>query len=157
MTPTSRPRRHGGAARETAGRPHGVASHGRRPARTVAVWIRGAGARARSERGQATVEFVALLPLLLTAGLAGAAVLAGQAAVEHAGQAAQAGAMALQAGTDARVAARSSLPAAARSRATIVLRDRRISVQVRPGIPIAPLADLLTARVTADAGPEPAP
>jgi hypothetical protein len=113
--------------------------------------------RARGEAGQATVEFVALLPLLLTAGLGGAAVLAGQAAVEHAGQAAQAGAMAMQAGTDARAAARSSLPTAARPRATIALRDRGITVRVRPGIPIAPLADLLTAEVTADAGPEPAP
>jgi uncharacterized protein (UPF0333 family) len=109
---------------------------------------------ARGERGQATVEFVALLPLLITAGLAGAAVLAGQAAGEHAGQAAQAGAMALQAGTDARTAARSTLPAAARSRSTIAVHGRRITVGVRPGIPIAPLADLLTVDVSADAGPQ---
>jgi hypothetical protein len=122
--------------------------------------LRGLGsvrALARRDSGQATVEFVALLPLLLTAGLAGAAVLAGQAAGEHAGQAAQAGAMALQSGTDARAAARSTLPTAARSRSTIALRGRRITVRVRPRIPIAPLADLLTAEVTADAGPEPAP
>ena len=133
---------------------------GTRVSHDAPIAARGIGSAllgARSERGQATVEFVALLPLVLTVGLAGAAVLAGQAAVEHAGQAAQAGAMALQAGTDARAAARSALPPAARSRAAIVLRDRRITVRVRPGIPIAPLADLLTARVTADAGPEPAP
>jgi hypothetical protein len=45
--------------------------------------------------GQATVELVALLPLLLITALAAAALIAAQAAGEQAGQAAEAGAVAL--------------------------------------------------------------
>ena len=42
-----------------------------------------------SGAGQASVELVAILPLVLAAALAAAALLAGHAATEHAGQAAQ--------------------------------------------------------------------
>jgi hypothetical protein len=109
------------------------------------------------ERGQSTVELVALLPLLLAATLAGAAVLAGQAAGEQAGQAAQAGAMALLQGGDPRSAARRALPQPARDRAAIEIDGHRVTVRIRPRLPIATLARLLTARATADAGPEPSP
>jgi hypothetical protein len=109
----------------------------------------------RSERGQSTVELVAFLPLVLAAGLAGATILAGQAAEEHAGQAAQAGAMALLQGSDPREAAESALPADSRRRATILVRGRRVTVRVRPNLPPAALADRLTAVATADAGPDP--
>ena len=71
--------------------------------------------RAADETGQATVEFVALLPLVLAVALAAAAILAGHAAAEHAGQAAQAGAMALlpsSAGTAADAIARAELVSA---------------------------------------------
>ena len=51
--------------------------------------------RLSSASGQATVELVALLPLAVAAGLAGATILAAQSAAEHAGQAAHAGAIAL--------------------------------------------------------------
>jgi len=111
----------------------------------------------RSERGQAAIELVALLPLLLTAGLAGATVLAAHAAAEHAGQAAGAGAIALIRGDDARAAARDSLPAGAAGRATIEVTGRRITVHIRPRVPLPFLTDALTAKVTADAGPEPSP
>jgi len=109
------------------------------------------------ERGQATVELIALLPLLLVAALAGAALLAAQAADEQAGAAAQAGAMALLQGGDARAAATRALPAAVRSRAVIRVRGRRVTVRVSPRLPIAALTRPLTAHATADAGPEPAP
>jgi hypothetical protein len=109
------------------------------------------------ERGQATVELVALLPLALAAALAGATVLAGQAAGEQAGQAAQAGAMALLQGGDPRSAARRALPGSVRSRATIEITGRRVTVHVRPRLPIAALARPLTARATAAAGPDAAP
>ena len=109
------------------------------------------------ERGQATVELIALLPLLLVAALAGGALLAAQAAGEQAGAAAQAGAMALLQGGDPRAAATRALPAAARSRAVIRVHGRRVTVRVSPRLPIAPLARPLTAAATADAGPEPAP
>ena len=91
------------------------------------------------------------------AGLAAAALLAGQAAGEHAGQAAQAGAMALIQGGDPRPAARAALPAVVRRRATIEVHGRRVTVRVRPRAPLPTLASLLTATASADAGPEPAP
>jgi hypothetical protein len=112
-------------------------------------------ARAASAAGQATVELVAFLPLVLAAALAGAALLAGHSASEQAGQAAQAGAMALLQGGDPREAARRALPPGAR--ATIDIEGRRVTVAVRPRLPIGALAGLLAAAETADAGPEPAP
>jgi len=67
--------------------------------------------RARTrERGQATVEFVALLPLIaVLAGLLWQAVVAGQA-IWLAGSAARAAARASALGADARLAARGVLP-----------------------------------------------
>jgi hypothetical protein len=111
--------------------------------------------KASSARGQATVELVAFLPLLLVAGLAGAAVLAAQSAGEQAGQAAHAGAMAMLQGGDPRAAARAALPAAVRARATVVVEGRRVTVRVRPRVPVAAVARHLTGEATADAGPEP--
>jgi len=110
-----------------------------------------------SASGQATVELVAFLPLLLAVALAAAALLAGHAADEQAGQAAQAGAMALLQGGDPRAAARAALPSGADGRASIDVDGRRVTVTVRPRLPIAPLARAMTARATADAGPEPSP
>ncbi len=64
----------------------------------------------RAERGQASVELVALLPLLaVLAGLLWQAVVAGQA-VWLAGSAARAAARATALGTDAPAAARRVLP-----------------------------------------------
>ena len=100
--------------------------------------------------GQATVELVALLPLLLLVGLAAAAFVAAQSASEQAGQAAQAGAMALLQGGDPRAAARAALPRHAH--ATITVHDHRITVRVRPRLPLPGLAGPLTATETADAG-----
>ena len=107
----------------------------------------------RRESGQATVELVALVPVLLLVVLAAAALLAGHGAHEQAGHAAQAGAMALLQGGDPRVSARSSLPADARRRAAVEVHGRRVTVRVRPPLPI--VARAMTAEVTADAGPEP--
>lgn len=112
---------------------------------------------ASSAAGQATVEVVAFLPLVLAAALAGAALLAGHAADEQAGQAAQAGAMALLNGGDPRAAARTALPGGIGDRATVEVDGRRVTVAVRPRLPVAPLATAMTAHVTADAGPEPVP
>ena len=107
---------------------------------------------ASAAAGQATVELVAFLPLLMAIALAAAALLAGHSAAEHAGQAAQAGAMALLQGGDPRDAATRALPAGVRGRAVIDLDGHRVSVTVRPRLPIEPLAAKLTAHATADAG-----
>jgi hypothetical protein len=71
--------------------------------------------------------------------------------------AAQAGAMALLQGGDPREAARRALPAPVRGGARIEVDGRRVTVRVRPRLPLAAVARAMTAQVTADAGPEPAP
>jgi hypothetical protein len=109
------------------------------------------------ENGQATVELVALLPLLLVAALVGAAIIAAHAAGEQAGQAAEAGAIAVLQGRDPTEAARRALPTGARSRATITVLDRRVTVQLRPDLPLAAIEPALTGEATATAGPEPTP
>jgi hypothetical protein len=113
-----------------------------------------AGARP-SEAGQATVELVALIPLLLIVALAAAALLAGHGAREQAGHAAQAGAMAMLQGGDPRESARRALPAGVRRRAAVEVHGRRVTVRVRPAVPV--VARAMTAEVTADAGPDASP
>ena len=108
-----------------------------------------------SAAGQATVEVVALFPLLLLIALAGAALLAGHGAREQAGHAAQAGAMAMLQGGDPRASARRALPAPVRRRAAIEIRGSNVTVRVRPRLPL--VARAMTAEITADAGPEPSP
>ena len=102
------------------------------------------------ENGQATVELVAVLPLVLLVAVAGAAFVAAQSAAEQAGAAAQAGAMAVLQGRDPRAAARAALPRHAH--ATIAVRGHRVTVHVRPPLPLPALGGPLTAAATADAG-----
>lgn len=109
-----------------------------------------------AERGQATVELVALLPLLAAVVLAAAAVLAAGSAREAAGTAAEAGAVALLQDGDPAAAARRALGRDAIERATVKVEGRRVSVTVRPGLVPGPLARVLTATGTAHAGPGPA-
>jgi hypothetical protein len=87
--------------------------------------------------------------------LAGYALLAGLAAGEQAGVAAEAGAIALLQDRDATTAARDALPAGARRTATVRIEGRRVTVAVRPRVPL--VARLLRTRVSAHAGPEPSP
>lgn len=109
-----------------------------------------------SERGQASVELVAVIPLLIAAVLAVVHVLAAGAASESAAAAAEAGAAAMLQDTDPAAAARQALSPSQTTRATIRVAGRHVTVAVRPRTPIGPLADLLTATSTADAGPGPA-
>ncbi|HET9739527.1 MAG TPA: hypothetical protein VFP78_15525 [Solirubrobacteraceae bacterium] len=111
--------------------------------------------RADREGGQAAVELVALLPLVLAVALTAATVLAGLAASEQAGQAAEAGAIALIQGRDARAAARGAIPGLARSRTEVAIAGSRVTVRVRPPVPLGFLVAALEATATADAGPEP--
>jgi hypothetical protein len=108
---------------------------------------------ARSEAGQASVELVAFLPLVLLIALAGFALAAAQAADEEAGSAAEAGALALLQGRDAREAARAALPAGSRPRARIEIDGASVHVHVRPRLPIRSLADRLAGDEHAHAGP----
>jgi hypothetical protein len=102
--------------------------------------------------GQSTVEVVGLLPILLAAGL-GAYSLFSAGAAEHAADgAAEAGAVALLQGRDARAAARSALEDWPARRTRIAVDGRRVTITVTPS---GPLGARLRARATADAGPAP--
>jgi hypothetical protein len=117
--------------------------------------------KVRRESGQATVELLVFLPLVVVAAYAAAAILASQAASERAGEAARAGAMALlqgdpgAAGTpaDARAAAAELLRPGERDGITI--HGRSVTVRVNPPRPLRLLLPHATMQATADAGPEP--
>jgi len=111
------------------------------------------GARPRGgEDGQASVELVAAIPVLLVATLVVAQLAVAGYALWSAGAAARAGARAGYVGGDAEAAARRSLPTPLRHDARIEATDR-VEVRVRapaliPGMPSVPV----TARAGLDAG-----
>ena len=107
------------------------------------------------ERGQASIEVIGLVPLVLVVALAALTVIAAHSADEQAGEAAEAGALVLlQGGEHAREAASGALPEAMRRRATIDVAGGRVAVRVRPRIPlpIPGLAERLAGAAHADAG-----
>ncbi|MEP6954849.1 MAG: hypothetical protein ABI950_12390 [Solirubrobacteraceae bacterium] len=104
------------------------------------------------ERGQASVELVAVLPLVVGVGLAAGQLLAAGAAREAAAGAAEAGAVALLQGRDARSAAGDALPGWARNRSAVDVAGRRVRVRVRPRAVLPGLAGLTGADESADAG-----
>jgi hypothetical protein len=112
-------------------------------------------ARVRGERGQASVELVALTPLVVAIVLAAAQVLAAGAARELAGHAAGAGAVALLQGADAEAAAREAVPGWSRGRLRVRVDGRRVRVRLRPRAFVPGLAGLLETTGAADAGPSP--
>jgi Flp pilus assembly protein TadG len=111
--------------------------------------VRGAATGFRSARGQSTVEVVALLPLLLAAGIAVLSVLSAGRAEEVAGNAAEAGAVALLQGREPRAAVRAALAGWPARRAQVRVMGRRVTVRVTPAGPFGPR---LRASATADAG-----
>jgi hypothetical protein len=125
------------------------------PARIACAGRRPAGHRViaplRSDLGQASVELVAFLPLVLLIALAIFSFAAAQAAREEAGAAAEAAALALLQGRDAREAARAALPPASRARARISVSGASVRVHLRPRLPL--LANRLAATEEAHAGP----
>jgi hypothetical protein len=138
----------------------GLAGPQRHPSRGLAGTQRNpqrrlAGPRRHPQRGQATVELVGMLPVVAAIGIAAYTALAAQAAGEQAGHAAEAGAIAHLQDRDPRSAARAALPPAARRRTAIAVRGRRVTVRVRPPVPL--IAAHLEATATTDAGPEPSP
>ena len=110
---------------------------------------------ARAASGQASVELVALLPLVLIIALAVFSVIAAHSADEQAGAAAEAAGLAMLQGGDPHDAALTALPEAARRRAAVTLTGRRIHVHVLPRLPLPlpGLPDLLAGNADADAGP----
>ena len=96
-----------------------------------------------SAQGQATVETIALVPLLLVVGLGLMQLLAVGYASVLAGGAAEAGALALAGGRDPRAAAREALPGWSEARAKIGVEAGRVEIRLRPPSPLHALAERL--------------
>jgi pilus assembly protein CpaE len=107
--------------------------------------------RLRCERGQAAVEFVAVLPFVLLAGLvAWQLVLVGHVAWDAAG-AARSGARAAVVGRNAASAARSALPPPLRNGTRVVAGGGGV-VRVSVPVPLIVYRWQLPLRLTAAAG-----
>jgi hypothetical protein len=107
----------------------------------------------RSTSGQATVETIAVLPVLAVAVFAAAQLLAAGIAKELADHAAEAGAVAILEGADPAAAARAALPGWSNGRVEIKVQGRRVGVRLEPLSPLSAVGRLLTASADADAGP----
>lgn len=123
------------------------ACHPRPPQRTTRALL--------DEAGQASIELVAVAPLIVAAALAASQLLAAGAAQELADHAAEAGAVALLQQTDPAAAARDAVPGWSRGRVVVRVQDRRVRVRLRPRAFLPALAEALEATGEADAGPRP--
>jgi hypothetical protein len=103
----------------------------------------------RDEGGQASVELLAALPAVLFVALVFAQVLAIGYASVLAGNAAEAGALAVAGGGDPSSAARAALPAWSRTRATISVKGGAVTVRMRPPTLLRALRGSLNVRATA--------
>ena len=103
-----------------------------------------------SARGQATLETIALVPLLLIVGLGLMQLLAVGYASVLAGSAAEAGALALAGGTDPRAAAQRALPGWSEARTRIAVEGGTVEIRLRPPSVLRALADRLEVRAAAE-------
>jgi Flp pilus assembly protein TadG len=102
--------------------------------------------------GQATIETVALVPVILVLGLGMLQLLALGYSSVLAGNAAEAGALALAAGSDARAGVKQALPGWSTARTRVTVTGGRVEVRLRPPSPLRALAERL--EVTAAASVE---
>jgi hypothetical protein len=96
-----------------------------------------------SERGQATVELLAAIPLLLVVGAIALQLLLAGYALTLADGAAEAGALALAAGRPPKSTAEGSLPSWAEGKADISVRGGEVTVRLVPPSLLAALGDHL--------------
>jgi hypothetical protein len=108
--------------------------------------------RRATESGQASVELLGVLPLLIALALAVFQLLAVGYASVLAGSAAEAGALALAAGGDPRAGVREALPGWSRARAAIHVSGGEVRVRLRPPALLRALGERLT--VTGEAAVE---
>jgi hypothetical protein len=120
----------------------------RRPRRQARGRPRGR-ALLRAEHGQALLETIALIPLVLAVGLGLMQLLAVGYAGVLAGNAAEAGALALASGTDARAAARRAVPDWPGRRVTVGVGGGRVEVRLRPPSLLRAVGRALEVRATA--------
>lgn len=105
------------------------------------------------ERGQATVELLAAIPLLLVAAAIALQLLLAGYALTLADGAAEAGALALAAGRPAKGAAEESLPSWAEGKAEVGVRGGEVTVRLAPPSLIAAVGDHLAVTSSSFARP----
>lgn len=105
------------------------------------------------ERGQATVELLAAIPLLLASAAIALQLLLAGYALTLADGAAEAGALALAAGRPAKSAAEGSLPSWAESKAEIGVRGGEVTVRLVPPSLLAAIGDRLAVTSSSFARP----
>ena len=105
------------------------------------------------ERGQASVELLGALPAILLAGLVVFQLLALGYSKVLAGNAAEAAAIAVAGGAEARGAARSAVPGWSRARMRVDSRGGRVVVRLRPPSPLRAVSRALEVRATAAVNP----
>ena len=101
------------------------------------------------EKGQAAVELVALIPMLVGVGLALLQLLAVGYTSVLAGAAAEAGALALVAGGDPEAGAKEALPGWSRARARVSVSGGEVAVRLEPPSPLESLAERLEVKAEA--------
>ncbi len=114
-------------------------------------------ARRRGEEGQAQLELIAGLPLLILAALVALQLLGVAYAQSLADGAAEAGAIAAADGRNEVEAARDGLPGWARSRVDVEADAGRVEVELDPPALLPGLADRLAVSSTAYARPAEGP
>jgi hypothetical protein len=107
-----------------------------------------------SQRGQASVELAAALPALMLLALVVFQLLAVGYSAVLAGEAAEAGALALAGGADARAAARAAVPGWSRARMSVTVGGDVVRVVLRPPSPLAIVERRLQVHATAAVGDE---
>ena len=108
--------------------------------------------RLRGQAGQASIELLGALPVLLVLGLVLFQLLAVGYAAVLAGSAAEAGALALAAGGDPEAAVRKALPGWSRVHARVSVTGGAVRLRLLPPSPLAALARKL--EVNAEAAVE---
>ena len=139
---------------ELAGPPNGVAARAAAAGIQLPRWVRSVlSARLAGSDGQAAVELVAAVPIMLAVALAAAQLLAAGVCRELAAEAAGAGAAAMLQGRDPKAAARSTLPGWTHGQLRVTRHGRQIDVGMTPPSIVPGLARLLSVEARADAGP----
>ena len=116
---------------------------GTRPSTSHGAASRRAVTSFRSPRGQAAIETLALIPAFIALGLGVLQLLAVGYASVLAGNAAEAGALALARGGDAKSEAHDALPGWSRAHARVKVEAGRVEVHLRPPSPLHALAERL--------------
>jgi hypothetical protein len=103
-----------------------------------------------AERGQASVELLGALPVVLLVGAVLLQLLALGYSAALAGSAAEAGALAAAGGRDAAAAAREAIPGWSRAGMHVHAEDGHVAVRLRPPSPLALVRNKLELNASAE-------